>query len=101
MNSARSAAIPAAYLRRKRGSLSRTPRRPRPSSSSAPLRDIRGIGVADRARGALDQRDPLGPAAPVIEVAKRMFGMNRYIMDTPLEEAWRSTRVPLEMIRPG
>jgi len=69
-----------------------------------PLRDIRGIGVADPELVELSiNENPLGPPRRAIEeVAKRMFGMNRYIMDTPLEEALAKHHgVPLEMILTG
>ena len=69
-----------------------------------PLRDIRGIGVADPELVELSiNENPLGPPRRAIEeVAKRMFGMNRYIMDTPLEEALAKHHgVPMKMILTG
>src|SRR3990172_443690 len=51
-----------------------------------PLRDIRGIGVADPDLVELSiNKNPLGPPRRAIEeVPKKMFGMTFYIMDTPL-----------------
>jgi histidinol-phosphate/aromatic aminotransferase/cobyric acid decarboxylase-like protein len=68
-----------------------------------PLRDIRGVGVADPELVELSiNENPLGPPRRAIEeVAKRMFGMNRYIMDTPLEEALAKHRLPVDMVLTG
>jgi histidinol-phosphate aminotransferase len=70
----------------------------------AHLRNIRGIGVADPELVELSiNENPLGPPRRAVEeVAKRMFGMNRYLMDTPLEEALAKHHdVPLDMVMTG
>jgi histidinol-phosphate aminotransferase len=70
----------------------------------APLRNIRGIGVADPELVELSiNENPLGPPRRAIEeVAKRMFGMNRYLMEPVLEEALAKLHgVPPEMVITG
>lgn len=70
----------------------------------APLRNNRGIGLADPELVELSiNENPLGPPRRAIEeVAKRMFGMNRYLMDTALEEALSKHHdVPADMIMTG
>ncbi len=69
-----------------------------------PLRNIRGIGLSDPELVELSiNENPLGPPRRAVEeVAKRMFGMNRYTMDTTLEEAIAKHHdVPLEMVLTG
>ncbi len=70
----------------------------------SPLRDVRSIGLADRELVELSiNENPLGPSRRAIEeVAKRMFGMNRYVFETPLEEALAKHHgVPVEMVTTG
>jgi histidinol-phosphate aminotransferase len=69
-----------------------------------PLRNIRGIGLADPELVELSlNENPLGPPRRAIEeVAKRMFGMNRYPMDQTLEDALAKHHgVPLDTILTG
>jgi histidinol-phosphate aminotransferase len=71
---------------------------------SAPLRDIRSIGLADPELVELSiNENPLGPPRRAVEeVAKKMFGMNRYTMDSPLEEALAKHHgVPREWVLAG
>jgi histidinol-phosphate aminotransferase len=69
-----------------------------------PLRNIRGIGLSDPELVELSiNENPLGPPRRAVEeVAKRMFGMNRYVFDTTLEEAIAKHHgVPLETVLTG
>lgn len=69
-----------------------------------PLRDVRSIGLKDPELIELSiNENPLGSSRRAIEeVAKRMFGMNRYPFDTDLEEALAKHHdVPPEMILTG
>jgi histidinol-phosphate aminotransferase len=72
--------------------------------NSPPLRNVRSIGLKDPELVELSiNENPLGSSRVAIEeVAKRMFGMNRYPFDTELEEALAKHHdVPVEMILTG
>jgi histidinol-phosphate aminotransferase len=70
-----------------------------------PLRDIGSIGVSDPALVELSiNENPLGPPRRAVEeVAKRMFGMNRYMFGvSPLEEELAKLHdVPVDMVMTG
>jgi histidinol-phosphate aminotransferase len=72
--------------------------------SSPPLRDVRSVGLDDPELVELSlNENPLGSSRRAIEeVAKRMFGMNRYPFDNQLEEALAKHHdVPPEMVLTG
>jgi histidinol-phosphate aminotransferase len=69
-----------------------------------PLRDVRSIGLTDPELVELSiNENPLGPPRRAVEeVAKRMFGMNRYPFDNQLEAALAKFHdMPEDMIMTG
>ena len=71
---------------------------------NAPLRDVHSVGLDDHELVELSiNENPLGSSrAAIEEVAKRMFGMNRYAVHNQLEQALAKHHgVPEDMILTG